>query len=418
MSDSKKAPSKPRVLDARPDRLDFRDLPYRAPLRSLPLCFPLEKDVGRYIADYVAEGLVLNQGNQGACTGFGLACVANYLFWTRHVETRTRRKFVSVSPRMLYELAKRYDEWPGIDYEGSSCRGALKGWNKHGICSADEWPYKLDRHGNPIFVRPDPNWQLDASQRPLGVYYRIDRESIVDLQSAISEIGAIFVSAGAHDGWDALAHTRRKSAPPKKHKDLPTIPPVEDRKSIGGHAFALVGYNERGFVVQNSWGESWGASGFAVLPYDDWVVNATDAWACALGVPVSSSDTSGGKLVPTIPTRWRVPPGRSLTRLDRNTREPANPADDPWPIDHPFNFKDYQPWSTANAYKHTLVTGNNGELAATDFTRDVGDKQGLAEEIIRTGPQEWSGPKTKTLKLIIYAHGGLNAESESVQRIR
>ena len=33
-------------------------------------------------------------------------------------------------------------------------------------------------------------------------------------------------------------------------------------------------------MVQNSWGTAWGASGFAVLPYDDWIVNATDAWAC------------------------------------------------------------------------------------------------------------------------------------------
>jgi C1A family cysteine protease len=33
----------------------------------------------------------------------------------------------------------------------------------------------------------------------------------------------------------------------------------------------VVGYDERGFVVQNSWGTAWRASGFAVLPYDDWI---------------------------------------------------------------------------------------------------------------------------------------------------
>lgn len=35
---------------------------------------------------------------------------------------------------MLYELARRYDEWPGEGYEGSSARGAMKGWVRHGVC--------------------------------------------------------------------------------------------------------------------------------------------------------------------------------------------------------------------------------------------------------------------------------------------
>lgn len=416
---STSAPIGGRLLDARPDRLDFRDLSYNPPLRSLPQRYPVERDFTRFIVSYVTAGLVLDQGRQGACTGFGLACVANYLLWVRHVQDKIKAPFTSVSPRMLYELAKRYDEWPGIDYEGSSCRGALKGWNKHGVCSFDAWPYKLDRHGNPVFVRPGIDWATDAARRPLGVYYRVNRESIVDLQSAIVEIGAIYVSAGAHDGWEALSRARAK-APPKRHDDLPAIPPVADKSSTGGHAFALVGYNERGFIVQNSWGAKWGASGFAVLPYDDWIVNATDAWACALGVPVTVGTQFGNNIRPAVSTRWRVGRGLSLTGMHRSTREPDNPADDPWPVDHPFNFKPYQPWSTNLAYRHTLVTGNNGELSATDFTRDVADKRGLASEIVFEGPKKWlaSQPGMKTLKLVVYAHGGLNNEDESIKRIR
>jgi Papain family cysteine protease len=408
-----------RRFDARPDRLDFRDLTYRPPLRSLPPAYPLDADIRRFIATYIAEGLVLNQGNQGACTGFGLACVANYLLWTRYLENKTKTPFAPVSPRMLYELAKRYDEWPGADYDGSSCRGALKAWHKHGVCSADGWPYKLDRKGNPVFIRPRKNWPEDAAQRPLGVYYRVDRESIVDIQSAIFNIGAVYVSANAHDGWDALAHAVSKQAPPTRHSDLPSILPIKAKQSLGGHAFALVGYNERGFIVQNSWGTSWGASGFAILPYDDWVVHATDAWTCALGVPLSLHSSIRGNARPVVSTRWRVGSGRSLTTLERDTRDADNPANDPWPIDHSFNFKQYQPWSTNAAYEHTLVTGNDGELMATDFTREAVDKQGLAAEIIREAPQKWFALQHgKTLKCAIYVHGGLNSEEESIKRIR
>ena len=84
---------------------------------------------------------ILDQGQEGACTGFGLATVANYLL--------TRRKVIPdptpVSPRMFYEIAKRYDEWPGENYDGSSARGAMKGWHKHGVCSESEWPCKAKK---------------------------------------------------------------------------------------------------------------------------------------------------------------------------------------------------------------------------------------------------------------------------------
>ena len=88
--------------------------------------------------------------------------------------------------------------------------------------------------------------------------------------------------------------------------------------------------------------------------------------------------------VPLAATCSRVGHGRSLTGLQRDAAEPDNPSNDPWPIDHHFNYKPYQPWTTDAAYQHTLVTGNDGELATTDFTRAASDKAGLAEEIVRT----------------------------------
>ncbi len=42
---------------------------------------------------------------------------------------------------MLYEMAKRHDEWPGHVYSGSSCRGAIRGWKNMGVCGEKDWPY-------------------------------------------------------------------------------------------------------------------------------------------------------------------------------------------------------------------------------------------------------------------------------------
>ena len=39
-------------------------------------------------------------------------------------------------------------------------------------------------------------------------------------------------------------------------------------RSLGGHAVLLCGYDQTGVFVNNQWGVSWGAKGFAVMPWD------------------------------------------------------------------------------------------------------------------------------------------------------
>src|SRR5262245_2080417 len=225
-----------RTLDARPDRVDIRDLPYRPPLRSLPRQYPSLKDMKKYLPRYQKDAMVLDQQSEGACTGFGLAAVINYLFWKDAVDHKLATP-PKVSERMLYHLARFYDEWDGEDYEGSSCRGAIKGWHRHGVCTAALWPYVDPADGKPRFVAPRPKWAQDAAVRPLGVYYRIDRESIVDMQAAIVEVGAIYVSADVHAGWFGKFDTVDDCP-------VPIIPVAPKAERKGGHAFAIVGYND------------------------------------------------------------------------------------------------------------------------------------------------------------------------------
>ena len=226
------------------DAPDLRDRMYEPRLLSLKK--KLDPPKGLYILD---------QGAEGACTGFGLAAVINGLFQQRKEPTR-------VSARMLYEMAKRYDEWAGADYEGSSCRGAINGWKNMGVCSERTWPYDVTTPGYVTVKRAK-----EARAHTLGAYYRI-RPEIVDFHSALNEVGVIYASASVHKGWQA----------PKQDK----IP--FNKTSIGGHAFAIVGYNAKGFWVQNSWGEAWGKNGIALWSYEDWAQNVTDAWVVQLAL--------------------------------------------------------------------------------------------------------------------------------------
>lgn len=115
-------------FNARPDSLDFRDRIYTPPLIDLPAVKPIE--------DYLQyEVPVLDQVDEGACIGYCLATMIHYLLRSRKSGLDTSQ----VSVGMLYEMARRYDEWPGRNYLGSSARGAMKGWYKHGVCEEGFW---------------------------------------------------------------------------------------------------------------------------------------------------------------------------------------------------------------------------------------------------------------------------------------
>jgi hypothetical protein len=384
-----------RTLDARPDRLDLRDREFTPSVVCLPQRWPDDGAIRKLVPQYCKSGLVLDQGQEGACTGFGLACVINYLHWRTDIQNRARKKHQPVSPRMLYHLARFYDEWPGEDYDGSSCRGALKAWHKHGVCTETLWPYR-DKKGAVRFLAPLEGWAEDALTRRLGVYYRINRASVVDLQAAILEIGAVYVSSDVHDGW-AVASKKKITG----HASLPTIKPIKKQDSLGGHAFALVGFNGIGFVVQNSWGTAWGNCGFAVLPYEQWVQYGTDAWISALGVPTIAARMSKSP----VPSKEKVVIARAGSISFTSSARAPRPA----------VKKEVAPWNAERAYQHTLVMGNDGDVINRIVTHEnaMSCVQDLACDAVDAALRS-----AKSKHLVIYAHGGLNSEDASIDRIQ
>jgi predicted chitinase len=359
------------TLKVTPDPKDLRDRQYMPPPNSLPKLYPSNVDIKRFMGVYSKAGLILDQGQEGACTGFGLACVINYLRWT---SAGMPQKLESVSPRMLYHFARRFDEYEGEDYDGSSCRGALKGWYHNGVCLKPKWTYKAG-----VDNLPKPGWDLDAIEQTLGVYYRIDLKTITDLQAAIHEVGAIYVSAYTHKGWDKV---KTSSKAPATHADLPLIAYDGKPSRSGGHAFALVGFNRDGFVLQNSWGDTWGAGGFAVISYADWLAHGMDAWVAAMGVPGVIS-------------------GRLATGTQKMTGAAAGAMQGNW-------------WDEDKAYQHSIVLGNNGHVDRFDKL------DGVTRTLLNQAcvmPGDWfQNNKQEKKRLVIYAHGGLNSEEDAIKR--
>lgn len=46
--------------------------------------------------------------------------------------------------------------------------------------------------------------------------------------------------------------------------------PADSKLIIGMHTMLIVGYNDDGFILQNSWGTEWGDEGYCIFPYTDW----------------------------------------------------------------------------------------------------------------------------------------------------
>lgn len=332
----------PATLDVRRDSMDFRDLTYSASLAPLP---------GELYPDW-RHLRILDQGRQGACTGFGLAAAINYL-------RAARGQPGPVSPAMLFAMAKRYDQWPGEDYEHSSSRGAMKGWHKHGACSAALWPARSKKGLTPAI-------QAQAQEVPLGAYFRVFSR-INDVQAALRDVGVLFASAATHSGWDAPQDGAIAWNP--------------EEPAGAGHAFAILGYTRDGFLIQNSWGPSWGGfvhgdgvqAGVALWRYADFEANIWDVWVAQLGVPLSyvATDTasrytdSGG----TARRAFFGPPQEAI-------------------------------------YLHYLHIDDGQFERFGEYTSEPAQLEAILRELRRLKPKH----------LLLYAHGGLNAVGGAAMR--
>lgn len=344
MSRPRVSRKKSHALNSRKDSLDFRDWIYQ------PALLPLKA------TSYpnVTWIHILDQGEDGACTGFGLAAVINYL-----IRARGGRKSERVSPQMLYCNAKRHDQWPGTRYEGSSARGAMKGWYKNGACAEKDWVDDCT-----------PEARESALRHPLGAFYRVLPKRS-DMHAALNEVQVVFASAATHKGWDdpgrggVIEHNSKWS-------------------EQGGHAFAIVGYTEKGFIIQNSWSPQWGGvrvdgrlyKGCALWLYEDFDRNLWDAWVAQLARPFESFGA------------FRFSTGRRAEYT--STTMPAHKA------------------PPREAIRDHFIHIDDGQFDPKgDYFSTREDTQALIDDAFDSGAKH----------IVLYAHGGMNDVKGSASRV-
>jgi len=156
----------------------------------------------------------LNQGPDGACTGFAVTHEAI-------ARPKVIRNLTYTTAMEVYNRAKELDYWPGENYEGSSVLAAMKAGVERGWYS--------------------------------GYYWAFGEE---DLSYAIG-----------HEGPAVLGINWYEDMFYPDNQGVITI----GGKVAGGHAILCNGYNERlqMYRLHNSWGPNWGINGECFISVKD-----------------------------------------------------------------------------------------------------------------------------------------------------
>lgn len=192
------------------------------------------------------------------CTAFALATAKFY-----H-EERERKSQMEFSP--LYSFFDREEsDWQG---EGRPLREVLNAAKKRGIARVCDIPEGIPYEAKYPY-RGISN--VLASVRDKAAEFKIAAYArAADLDEAaecIYQHGAALISLPVRVSFDAFVL--------KNESEMVLPVPSNTERIRGYHAVCAMGYTEEGVIIQNSWGEAWGAKGFAILP---WEYPITEVW--------------------------------------------------------------------------------------------------------------------------------------------
>ncbi|QFU10310.1 hypothetical protein PARPLA_03298 [Rhodobacteraceae bacterium THAF1] len=259
----------------RADPTDLRDRVYEPSLR------PLAQSSQTALIDRLVRvgGLpyeLRHQGAAGTCAGHALANLIDMHRIGALADGAARPP--PVSARMLYQMGVQQEQGTAARTARgvTSLRSVIKGFYHNGVCGDALWPD--DPRDTDLTVER----AVAATRTTLGAYYRV-RSYLNDYHAALAEADSILVAASTHAGW----------RDPEEGVITLRAEPGEN------HAFVVIGYTDRGFLVLNSHGAEWGGvevdghrlKGVALWTYEDWSSHVLDAWVLRLGVPAPDAFT-------------------------------------------------------------------------------------------------------------------------------
>lgn len=185
---------------------------------------------------------IKNQGAVGSCVAHSLSSIIEYYNYTQTGDAS------EMSVGYIYGNRNTSDH----KEPGMVMRDALEVVRKYGDVKNDLFPYNrevpemielYERQGKKLFKQGYPN--------RISQYARVTSFNAVKaaLMAGNPVLMAMCWFADMETDEDGVLHTEFKGYD-------------------GGHCMFIYGWDERGWKVQNSWGEDWGKGGCLILPYE------------------------------------------------------------------------------------------------------------------------------------------------------
>jgi C1A family cysteine protease len=206
--------------------------------------------------DYSNKVKIVDQGSTHTCVAHCASLVVRIADWNcREAEANGGLFRIPEVPsaRWLYEKCTSRDGNAGID-DGTFMTTAFSVMNEIGFVKESKWPWNPRK----LFQRAPDSVAYHAhdqagSVKQYGLYNPTKEKLMQILASGHPIAAAAYIDTPYQDCW------RKKSL---RDTILDLDGPLE-----GGHAMAIVGYNEYGLIHAGTWGDKFGYKGFALVSW-------------------------------------------------------------------------------------------------------------------------------------------------------
>ena len=192
--------------------------------------YPKKLDLRKDLQD------IRNQGNSGTCVAQSATCMKEWQ------EKKDVNLSAHLSPQFIYNLRSNKNE-------GMYGRDLMRILSKIGVCL--ELDYNYGKKESKEEIMKNNELLTKANNFKIKSYARINTADT--LKKALNQNGPCVICFPVYD------HSVTMWKPKKVGQEI-----------IGGHAMAVVGYDEKNFIIRNSWGKNWGNDGYCNYSFNDW----------------------------------------------------------------------------------------------------------------------------------------------------